>query len=66
MKKSMFLEIDKIFVTIAFYGLVPIIPLIIEQIISKNIIGFLDTPWFVWYKKMLRRLQVKEGFLFLG
>ncbi|MCP8309692.1 MAG: queuosine precursor transporter [archaeon] len=42
-----------IFVTIAFYGLMPIIPLMIGQIISKNIIGFLDTPWFVWYKKML-------------
>jgi len=42
-----------IFVSIAFYGVVPIVPLIIGQIISKNIIGFLDTPWFVWYKKML-------------
>ena len=42
-----------IFVTIAFYGVMPIVPLIIGQIISKNIIGFLDTPWFVWYKKML-------------
>ncbi|MEM3437532.1 MAG: queuosine precursor transporter [Nitrososphaerales archaeon] len=42
-----------IFVTIAFYGVMPIVPLIIGQIMSKNIIGFLDTPWFVWYKKML-------------
>ncbi|MEM3382725.1 MAG: queuosine precursor transporter [Nitrososphaerales archaeon] len=42
-----------IFVTIAFYGLMPILPLIAGQIISKNIIGFLDTPWFIWYKKML-------------
>jgi uncharacterized integral membrane protein (TIGR00697 family) len=42
-----------IFVTIAFYGEYAILPLIIGQIISKNIIGFLDTPWFVWYKKML-------------
>lgn len=42
-----------IFVTIAFYGVMPIEPLIIGQIISKNVIGFLDTPWFVWYKKML-------------
>ncbi|NWG09065.1 MAG: queuosine precursor transporter [Nitrososphaerales archaeon] len=42
-----------IFVTIAFYGVMPIELLIAGQIISKNIIGFLDTPWFVWYKKML-------------
>lgn len=43
-----------IFVTLAFYGVMPIIPLIIGQIASKNIVGFLDTPWFVWYKKMLK------------
>jgi len=47
-----------IFVTIAFYGVAPIIPLIIGQIISKNVICFLDTPWFVWYKKMLTREEV--------
>lgn len=44
-----------IFVTLAFYGVMPILPLIIGQIVSKNIIGFLDTPWFVWYKRMLER-----------
>ncbi len=43
-----------IFVTLAFYGVMPVIPLIIGQIISKNIIGFLDNPWFVWYKRLLR------------
>jgi len=43
-----------IFVILAFYGVMPVIPLIIGQIVSKNIIGFLDTPWFVWYKKMLK------------
>jgi len=42
-----------IFVPLAFYGVMPVVPLIIGQIISKNIIGLLDTPWFVWYKKML-------------
>ncbi len=42
-----------IFVSIAFYGIMPIIPLIIGQIVSKNIIGILDTPWFLWYKKMV-------------
>lgn len=43
-----------IFVTLAFYGVMPVIPLIIGQIVSKNIIGFIDNPWFVWYKRMLR------------
>jgi uncharacterized PurR-regulated membrane protein YhhQ (DUF165 family) len=44
-----------IFVTLAFYGVMPVIPLIIGQIVSKNIIGFIDNPWFVWYKRMLRK-----------
>lgn len=44
-----------IFVTLAFHGVMPVIPLIIGQIVSKNIIGFLDNPWFVWYKKMLSK-----------
>ncbi len=43
-----------IFVTLAFYGVQPVIPLIIGQIISKNLIGLLDTPWFIWYKRMIR------------
>jgi uncharacterized integral membrane protein (TIGR00697 family) len=48
------LTIDSvIFVTLAFSGVLPILPLILGQIISKNIIGLLDTPWFVWYKRML-------------
>lgn len=29
----------------------PVLPLVIGQLISKNIIGFLDNPWFVFYKK---------------
>jgi uncharacterized integral membrane protein (TIGR00697 family) len=48
------LTIDSvIFVTLAFGGVMPIAPLIIGQIVSKNIIGLLDTPWFIWYKRML-------------
>ena len=43
-----------IFVTIAFLGVMPVLPLIIGQIVAKNIIGFLDNPWFVWYKHMLK------------
>jgi hypothetical protein len=46
-----------IFVTLAFYGVMPVIPLIMGQIVSKNIVGFLDNPWFVWYKTMLRKKQ---------
>lgn len=47
-----------IFITIAFYGISPIIPLIIGQLISKNIIGFLDNPWFVYYKRMLNKENI--------
>jgi len=36
-----------IFVSLAFYGAMPLLPLIVGQIVSKNIIGFLDTPWFI-------------------
>ncbi|MFQ5815831.1 MAG: queuosine precursor transporter [Candidatus Hydrothermarchaeaceae archaeon] len=42
-----------IFVPLAFYGVLPVMPLVIGQIISKNLIGLLDTPWFVWYKRMI-------------
>lgn len=44
-----------VFVPLAFIGVAPIFPLIVGQLISKNIIGFLDNPWFVWYKQMLRK-----------
>ena len=42
-----------IFVSLAYWGVMPVMPLIIGQIISKNVVGFLDNPWFVWYKRML-------------
>jgi hypothetical protein len=44
-----------VFVVIAFSGVMPIAPLILGQIVSKNIIGFLDTPWFLWYRRLLQR-----------
>jgi len=54
------LTLDSIvFVTLAFYGEMPVIPLIIGQIVSKNMIGFLDTPWFVWYKTMLKHSNLE-------
>ncbi len=43
-----------IFVTIAFAGILPLAPLIIGQIITKTVIGFIDNPWFVWYKSLLK------------
>jgi hypothetical protein len=43
-----------IFVTIAFAGILPLAPLIIGQLITKTFIGFIDNPWFVWYKSMLK------------
>ncbi|MDG6219781.1 MAG: queuosine precursor transporter, partial [Candidatus Thermoplasmatota archaeon] len=56
MSDALGLTLDSlIFVTIAFWGVAPLLPLIIGQIVAKNIIGFLDTPWFVWYKKYLEK-----------
>ncbi|MEM3737246.1 MAG: queuosine precursor transporter [Candidatus Bathyarchaeia archaeon] len=48
-----------IFVTLAFYGVMPIVPLIIGQIVSKNLIGILDNPWFIWYKRMTGKAEVE-------
>lgn len=44
-----------IFVVIAFIGVMPILPLIIGQIVMKNLIGFADNLWFVWYKYLLTK-----------
>lgn len=49
-----------IFVTIAFLGMLPVLPLMLGQIVIKNIIGFIDNPWFVWYKHMLKKGE-QEG-----
>lgn len=43
-----------IFITIAFYGIIPIIPLIAGQVLVKILIAFLDTPvvyFLVWLIK---------------
>jgi len=59
------LNLDSIiFVTLAFYGVMPIVHLIIGQIVSKSIIGFIDNPWFVWYKRMLRKQEKYEKITF--
>ncbi len=49
-----------IFVVLAFYGVAPVVPLIIGQIVAKNLIGLLDTPWFVWYKRYLENNPVTD------
>ena len=42
-----------IFITIAFYGVFDIIPLIIGQYLIKLIIAFLDTPFVYWGRYIL-------------
>ena len=42
-----------LFVFLAFYGRMPVLPIILGQIVSKNIIGILDTPWFLWYRRLI-------------
>ena len=49
-----------LFVLFAFWGVAPVGPLILGQVISKNVIGLLDTPWFLWYRKMVK-LSLREG-----
>lgn len=48
-----------IFVTLAFYGIAPVKPLMLGQIITKNLIGFIDNPWFVLYKKLIPSESIK-------
>jgi len=50
-----------IFVSLAFFGVAPLLPLIIGQIVAKNIVGFLDNPWFVWYKGMIQKGESGQG-----
>jgi uncharacterized integral membrane protein (TIGR00697 family) len=42
-----------IFITIAFSGVMPILPLILGQICMKNLLMLFGMPWFVAYKKKL-------------
>ncbi|RQD65441.1 MAG: VUT family protein [Desulfonatronovibrio sp. MSAO_Bac4] len=48
-----------IFITIAFYGIMPILPLIIGQVMVKLIIAFMDTP-VVYFVVWLIRRPVKQ------
>ncbi|WP_292466004.1 queuosine precursor transporter [Methanolobus sp.] len=50
-----------VFVVLAFYGVAPLVPLIIGQIVAKNLIGLLDTPWFLWYKRYLENNTLPDN-----
>jgi uncharacterized integral membrane protein (TIGR00697 family) len=53
-----------VFITIAFYGLFPIVPMIIGQYIVKLLIAAMDTPFIYslkWTKKRLNSRPVPEG-----
>ena len=51
-----------IFIPLAFAGTgMPLTPLIVGQIVSKNIVGLLDTPWFLWYKRMIGSEALQGG-----
>lgn len=48
------LTLDSIlFVSLAFWGVAPVGSLILGQVVSKNVIGLLDTPWFLLYRHLL-------------
>ncbi len=53
------LTVDSIlFVFLAFYGTMPVGELILGQVVSKNLIGLLDTPWFLLYRRLLLKGEV--------
>lgn len=43
-----------IFITLAFTGRMPLMPLLLGQVVTKNLIGIIDTPWFLWYKRIVK------------
>ncbi len=54
------LAIDSlIFVTIAFYGVMPLLPLIMGQVILKWIVGIADTPFMYLSRKILYNTPVQ-------
>ncbi len=44
-----------IFITIAFYGIMPIVPLIMGQVLIKILIAFMDTPVVYFLVWLIRR-----------
>ena len=49
-----------IFITIAFYGVFPILPLILGQWIVKIIIAILDTPFMYLIVSLIDKIKVKK------
>jgi len=50
------LTLDSVlFVVLAFYGIAPVEPLMLGQVVTKNLIGFIDNPWFVLYKRLITK-----------
>ncbi|MCB1118973.1 MAG: queuosine precursor transporter [Chlamydiia bacterium] len=54
-----------IFITIAFYGIFPIVPLIIDMIILKTVIALLDTPFIYIVSWVVDRSPMKENLSFI-
>lgn len=49
---AMFID-SIVFVPLAFWGVFPILPVVIGQIVLKCFLSAIDTPLFVWYRKLL-------------
>jgi len=49
---AMFID-SIVFVPLAFWGVFPILPVVIRQIVLKCFLSAMDTPLFVWYRKLL-------------
>ncbi len=50
-----------IFITIAFYGMFPLLPLIVGQLVVKVIIAFVDTPFVILARRILAPEKDIEG-----
>ena len=49
-----------LFITIAFYGVFPVMPLILGQWIVKIVIALIDTPFMYGAVWMMDKIKVKE------
>ena len=50
-----------IFITLAFYGIMPVLPLIIGQTIIKWLIGIIDIPFMYLARKILGKTVLVDG-----
>lgn len=49
-----------IFIMVAFYGILPVIPLIIGQWVVKSIIAIIDTPFLYLMRHIVKITKIKE------